>query len=175
MATKEAPSSTETHQNSDTPSTPLTVNAQFLKDLSYECADPIKTFQSLDRAPEVTVSVDIQATPLQDNTFEVGLKISAEASHKGQKAYVVEVDYGGVFALGPDVPEEAKHPLLMIECPRLLFPFARSIIATATREGGFPPLGLVPIDFVSLYQKQAARQKQGETASGPKDATKKGH
>ena len=152
------------------PSTPLTVNAQFLKDLSYECTNPVKTFQSMDSAPEVNVSVDIQAAPIKDNSFEVTLKIAAEAKHKGERAYVVEVEYGGVFSLGADVPKEARHPLLMIECPRLLFPFARSVIADATREGGFPPLGLVPIDFVALYRQQAERQKQAENAESENTA-----
>tara|TARA_A100000171_G_C2133491_1_gene148318 strand:- start:1806 stop:2321 length:516 start_codon:yes stop_codon:yes gene_type:complete len=162
MATKEETSSKENQQNSGEPSTPLTVNAQFLKDLSYECSDPVKTFQTMESAPEINVSVDIQATPLKENSFEVALKISAEATNKGEKAYVVEVEYGGVFSLGADVPEEAKHPLLMIECPRLLFPFARSVIADATREGGFPPLSLVPIDFVALYRQQIERQQKNQ-------------
>lgn len=165
MATKEDTSSKENQQNSGEPSTPLTVNAQFLKDLSYECSDPIKTFQAMDAAPDVNVSVDIQAQPVKENTFEVTLKIGAEATHKGEQAYIAEVEYGGVFTIGEEVPDEAKHPLLMIECPRLLFPFARAVIADATREGGFPPLGLVPIDFVALYRQQAEKQQKEQQAT----------
>lgn len=164
MATKEETSNQENQQTSGEQSTPLTVNAQFLKDLSYECTDPIKTFQSMEAAPDVNVSVDIQANPVKEDTFEVTLKIAAEATHKGEQAYLVEVEYGGVFTIGKDVPEEAKHPLLMIECPRLIFPFARSVIADATREGGFPPLSLVPIDFVALYRQQAERQQKEQKA-----------
>ncbi|MBA4750291.1 MAG: protein-export chaperone SecB [Alphaproteobacteria bacterium] len=139
----------------------LTVNGQYLKDLSFENPNPLESFQNLEGAPEVSVAVDIQATPLEENIFEVALKINANATQGDKSLYVVEVDYAGIFTLAKDLPQENHHPILMIECPRLLFPFARALIADVTREGGYPPLSLVPIDFVTLYRQQMEQMQQG--------------
>lgn len=151
---------------------PLTINGQYLKDLSFENPKPLESFQSLESAPEVSISVDIQANPLQDNTFEVTLKLNAQASQKETPVYMVEVEYAGIFTLAKDLPQENIHPILMIECPRLLFPFARALMADVTREGGYPPLSLVPIDFVNLYRQQMERlmaeKEAGSTPSAPK-------
>lgn len=142
---------------------PLTINAQYIKDLSFEHPNPIKSLQASDVQPEININIDVGAQNIQENTFEVVLTIKADAKRDGETLFIAEIEYGGIFSLGAEIPKEAVHPVLMIECPRLLFPFARSIIANTTREGGFPPLSLNPIDFAALYHQQmeaAAKEKK---------------
>jgi preprotein translocase subunit SecB len=104
--------------------------------------------------PKIEVNVAVNAKRAGDAVFEAELKITAKAtSEDGNNAFVVELLYAGLFGL-TNVPEEALEPFLIIEAPRILFPFARRIIADATRDGGFPPLMLDPIDFASLYMAQ---------------------
>ncbi len=105
------------------------------------------------------MNFDVSARGVGENTFEVVLNISAEAKLKGETAFLTELSYGGVFTL-QDIPAEHVRPVLLIECPRLLFPFARNIVAEATRDGGFPPLLINPIDFAELYRRQFAQQQQ---------------
>jgi preprotein translocase subunit SecB len=139
-------------------SPPLVVNAQYVKDLSFENPNAPNSL-ALRQAPQIAVNVDVKARPLAENAFEVLLVIGAEAKHDNQIAFVVELTYGGVFTLS-GIAEEHVRPILLIECPRLLFPFARAILAEATRDGGFPPLSLQPIDFAQLYRQQLAQQSQ---------------
>jgi preprotein translocase subunit SecB len=142
---------------------PLQVNAQYIKDLSFEVPGAPAIYGELAAgSPEISVRVDLAAEPLQKNTFEVVLKLAIDAKIKDSTAFIVELSYGGVFTL--NVPEEHLQPILLIECPRLLFPFARNIVADVTRDGGFPPMMLQPIDFVTLYRsriEQLAQQQQG--------------
>ncbi|MDR3439612.1 protein-export chaperone SecB [Telmatospirillum sp.] len=144
----------------------LQVNAQYVKDLSYEVPGAPGIFAELAGAsPEISVRVDLAAEPLQKNVYEVVLQLAIDAKIKDHTAFIVELSYGGVFTL--NIPEEHVQPVLLIECPRLLFPFARNIVADVTREGGFPPMMLQPIDFVSLYRsrmEQAAQQQPQGTA-----------
>ena len=146
---------------------PLQVNAQYIKDLSFEVPGAPTIFSELTAAsPEISVRVDLNAEPLRDGVFEVVLKLAVEAKTKDKTAFIVDLTYGGVFSL--NVPQEHVQPVLLVECPRLLFPFARNIIADVTRDGGFPPMMLQPIDFVTLYRtrmEQLAGQQQG-TAEG---------
>ncbi len=136
---------------------PLIVNAQYLKDLSFENPNaPQSLLAAQDGPPQVEVSVSVGGNNLAPNVYEVVLSITATAKQGEQTAFVIEVAYGGVFTIN-GIPDEHVKPVLMIEGPRLLFPFARSVIADGTREGGFPPLMLQPIDFVTLY-----RREQGE-------------
>ncbi len=129
---------------------PLVVNVQYIKDLSFEVPGAPQMFAHLDEAPQVAVKVDVEARPITDNSYEVTLEIGAEGTFKGERAFVVELSYGGVFTLN-GIPQDRVQPLILIECPRLLFPFARNVVADMTREGGFPPLMIAPIDFVALY------------------------
>lgn len=142
---------------------PLTVNAQYIKDLSFEVPGAPAVFNELaGSAPEISVRVDLNAQPLRDNIFEVVMQLAVEAKVKEHVAFIVDLTYAGVFTLA--VPEEHLQPVLLIECPRLLFPFARNIIADVTRDGGFPPMLLQPIDFVSLFRtrvEQAGQPPQG--------------
>jgi preprotein translocase subunit SecB len=141
----------------------LQVNAQYIKDLSFEVPGAPAIYGELaSGAPDISVRVDLAAEPLQPNVFEVVLQLAIEAKIKDRTAFIVELSYGGVFSL--NVPEEHTQPVPLIDCPRLLFPFARNIVAEVTRDGGFPPMMLQPIDFVTLYRnrmEQMAQEQHG--------------
>ena len=139
------------------------VHAQYVKDLSFENPEAPRSLSQQGAAPKIEVSVDVGARNLGPNQFEVELRITANADHEETKAFVVEVLYAGVFPLH-NVDESTMKPVCLIECPRILFPFARRVIADATRDGGFPPLLLEPIDFAVLYF-QSEQQQQGEAAA----------
>lgn len=146
---------------------PLTINSQYIKDLSFEAPSTPAIFNKMqNQQPDITVNVNVQASPLGGNIYEVVLHTRAECKITGTTAFLAELAYGGVFTLS--VPQEHLRPILLVECPRLLFPFARQILANTTREGGFLPLMLGPIDFVAMYQRHAQQQAQSDTASpGP--------
>lgn len=143
---------------------PLMVNAQYLKDITFENPNPVKFLQNNAESPEINVSIDIKLESMGDKTYEVTLQVSASAERKTEKLFIVEIEYAGIFTLG-NLPEEAIHPVLMIECPRMLFPYVRQIIANLTREGGFPALSLNPIDFVEMYHQQMAQHQQPPKSS----------
>ena len=130
--------------------------AQYVKDLSFENPNAPRSFQ-MQGQPQIEINVNVQARRAGEDMFEVDLKIEASAKSEDQTSFIVDLLYGGLFGLR-NVPEEALEPFLIVEGPRILFPFARRIIADATRDGGFPPLLLEPIDFAALYmaQRQAA-------------------
>ncbi len=147
------------------PQPPLVVNVQYIKDLSFEVPNAPDIYATLRSQPQVSINLDVQARALQDgqNVYEVVLAVKAEAREpvqnggEGRPVFIAELQYAGVFTLN-GVPTDSVEPLLLIECPRLLFPFARAILSDVTREGGFPPVLLQPIDFVGLWQsrRQAA-------------------
>jgi len=136
---------------------PITVNTQYVKDLSFENPNAPQTLVPQANPPAIDVNVNVQARGLGPNVYEVVLSITCTAKQEQLTAFIVEVAYAGVFTL-TGVPQEHVHPLLLIECPRLLFPFARALVANATRDGGFLPLLIQPIDFLDLYRRQAAAQ-----------------
>ena len=129
----------------------VVINAQYVKDLSFENPGAPENLVGKGDAPKIDVSVDIQVKGLQGKSYEVVLIISATAKAADKNLFVAELSYGGVFTV--DVPEAEHEPVLMIYCPSLLFPYARRIISDATRDGGFPPLMLDPIDFAALFQQ----------------------
>ena len=147
------------------PQPPLVVNVQYIKDLSFEVPNAPDIYATLRSQPQVSINLDVQARALQDgqNVYEIVLAVKAEAREpvqnggEGRPVFIAELQYAGVFTLN-GVPPDSVEPLLLIECPRLLFPFARAILSDVTREGGFPPVLLQPIDFVGLWQsrRQAA-------------------
>jgi preprotein translocase subunit SecB len=137
---------------------PLTVNAQYVKDLSFESPRAPHSLQPNQGQPAINVHVDVQAGRLAESMYEVVLKITANAKLAEQPFFLCELAYGGVFTLG-EIPEPQIHPVLLIECPRILFPFARAILSDVTRDGGFPPLLIQPVDFVRLYQETQSRQQ----------------
>ena len=150
----------------------LIVNAQYLKDLSFENPRAPHTLANLQTPPGVQVNVDVQADRLGENVFEVALRIRGEASKDDETIFVVETVFAGVFTVS-GTPKDSLGPILLIEAPRLLFPFARAIVADATRDGGYPPLLVNPVDFVDLYRRRlAAEQKAaGATPTADGDTT----
>jgi preprotein translocase subunit SecB len=130
---------------------PISVGAQYIKDLSFEVPGAPGIFSELSGAqPDLSVRVDLNATPLGNNAFEVTLILQVDAKVGERTAFIVDLTYGGIFVL--NVPEEHVQPILLIEAPRLLFPFARQVVADVTQGGGLPPLMLQPIDFAALFR-----------------------
>ena len=152
---------------------PLTMHGQYIKDLSFE--NP-RAPQSLieQKQPQLTLNVSVQTRQFDPKTFEVALVIDASAkTPENEPLFLLELVYAGTVSLG-QVPQEALGPLLLIETPRLLFPFARAIIANTTREAGFPPLNVSPVDFVALYRQtleQSGGQIPGVTGGNPPTGT----
>jgi len=138
---------------------PISVGAQYIKDLSFEVPGAPQVFAELAGAqPDLSVRVDLNAQPLGGNAFEVTLILAVDAKVGERVAFIVELTYGGIFML--NVPEEHVQPILLIEAPRLLFPFARAVIADVTSGGGLPPLMLQPIDFAALYRARVEHMTQ---------------
>ena len=135
----------------------LNVLAQYVKDLSFENPNAPRSLQTQQAQPQINIQINVNAKPLADSDYEVELKIEGRAEVTSLLMFSFELLYAGVFRI-VNVPQENLHAIVMIECPRLLFPFARELIATAVRNGAFPPLMIDPVDFVSLY-----RQKMAET------------
>ncbi|MCF8482975.1 MAG: protein-export chaperone SecB [Rhodospirillum sp.] len=146
---------------------PLIVNGQYIKDLSFEVPNAPRIFTEMEGQPEVPINVDVKAVAVGERFYEVTLHFRVEGRVKGNVAFICELDYCAVVTL--NLPEEHVNPVLLIEVPRLMFPFARNILADLTRDGGFPPLMIQPLDFAAMYRnRQIANQAQAEA----KDATK---
>ncbi|MBY8828125.1 protein-export chaperone SecB [Hephaestia mangrovi] len=138
--------------------------SQYIKDLSFENPNAPAIYQKT-AAPQIDVQFNIGAAQVNEEVHEVVLKIEVKAEVEGTVAFVVDFSYGGLFGLR-NVPADAVQPFLLGEAPRIMFPFARRIVADAIRDGGFPPLLLEPIDFNGLYVQQAAQRAQaGEPTS----------
>lgn len=131
------------------------VLGQYIKDLSFENPGAPRSLRPSDKAPKLDINVNVNAKPQSATEFEIELKLEAKAMRGKESLFIAEVTYAGLFQIR-NVPQEHMHPLLLIECPRLLFPFARQIIADATRQGGFPPLMIDPVDFAALYRQRLA-------------------
>ncbi len=136
------------------------VLAQYVKDLSFENPSAPRSLVQNGQAPNIQISVNVNARGLSEQDVEVELKIEGQAGEAAETIFRVELLYAGVFRL-QNVPEEQRAPVVLIECPRLLFPFARQLIADAVRNGGFPPLLIDPIDFAALYRQRAGGATQG--------------
>ena len=154
---------------------PITILAQYTKDLSFENPKaPASLAAAAKQPPQVEINVDVQAHDMQNDVYEVILRIVATARPAGPDgkadanadvAFILDLSYAGLFAL-KGVKDELRKPVLLIEAPRLLFPFAREILANTSRQGGFPPLLINPVDFSELYRRQAG-QIQNEQAADP--------
>ncbi|WP_075214214.1 protein-export chaperone SecB [Mongoliimonas terrestris] len=144
------------------PQPSLNVLAQYLKDLSFENPKAPDSLRNREGSPEISVGVNVASRQRSGVEYEVDLKIEVKAEQKGEMVFQIEMLYGGLFQVR-NVPQAHLHPFVMIECPRLLFPFARQIVADASVRGGFPPLMIDPIDFVQLYQQYLARMQAQTT------------
>ena len=150
---------------------PITVVTQYVKDLSFENPNAPAVLANATEAPHGNVQVDVQVRPLGASNYEVSLTLRAETRQKDQLGYLVELVYAGLFVVG-DVPPERIEPLIMVEAPRFLFPFARAIVMALTRDGGYAPLLINPIDFALLYRDHRQRAAQQAAApAGVKPAT----
>ncbi len=152
------------------PTTPaLVVNAQYIKDLSFEAPATPAVFGLLQRQqPNIGLNINVTATPMQQNMFEVVLNIKAECKTGETVCFILELDYGGLFTL--NVEDQYRQAVLLIECPRMLFPFARHLVSVISRDGGFPPVMIGPIDFVALYQQRLQEVRAQQPAGGPATA-----
>jgi len=146
-------------QPSQASSLPMHVLAQYVKDLSFENPNAPQSLLPNQPQPQVNIGVDVQAQMVGEDVYEVTLQLRCEARQGEAVAFIVELSYGGLFQL-PGLPQEHHRPVLMIEGPRMLFPFARAIVSSASRDGGYPPLMVNPIDFADLYHRQSAAAAQ---------------
>jgi preprotein translocase subunit SecB len=136
----------------------LTVVAQYIKDFSFENPNAPKSLGPRQEQPQINIQINVGASPQSDTDIEVVIKLEGKAETGSTLLFRFELEFAGLFRIR-NVPQESLNPLVMIECPRLLFPFAREIIATAVRNGGFPPLLLDPVDFVNLYRQKMAQMQ----------------
>ncbi|MBV8778054.1 MAG: protein-export chaperone SecB [Alphaproteobacteria bacterium] len=138
----------------------LIVSAQYIKDLSFENPRAPHSLQQETAAPSVDINVDVNAHNLNPDTYEVVLTVKATAKLNDDPLFLLELSYGAVVTVH-NVPRDMLAAVLLVETPRLMFPFARNIVADATRDGGFPPLMVNPIDFTELLRRSAAEQQAG--------------
>lgn len=137
----------------DEPQTPqILLNVQYVKDLSFEVPNAPTIYVQQDMKPKFSINVELDAQRLEGNVFEVVLKLGVDATANDDQVFLVELAYGAVATL-VGIPEEQLQPACLIEVPRLIFPFARRVIADVTRDGGFSPFLMEPIDFMRLYQQ----------------------
>ena len=136
----------------------LNILAQYVKDLSFESPGAPLSLRPREKSPSININVNVNANPIGENDFDVVLTLTAKAVDGKEVLFNAELTYGGVFRI-QGIPQEHLLPLLFIECPRLLFPFARQIISDATRNGGYPPLMIDPIDFAQMFQQRMAEEQ----------------
>ncbi len=144
----------------------MQVLGQFIRDLSFENIVAQKGVNG-EVSPDVQVQVNLDAKKRTvENQYEVITKFKVESRNKSDSAplFLMELEYGGIFQI-ENVPDDQLHPFLLIECPRMLFPFVRRIVSDVTRDGGFPPLNLDNVDFVALYRQELVRRAQAEQAA----------
>lgn len=149
---------------------PLTIQMQYVKDLSFENPNAPQTFTALGKTPpEVQVNIDVTPAHLTERLYEIVLSLRVTANVAQKPAFLVELDYAGIATVGKSVSEADMEPLLLAEVPRHLFPFARGVLATVTRDGGFPPFLLTPINFQQFYltHKKGALTATTAAAAAP--------
>lgn len=142
----------------------LNALAQYTKDFSFENPTAPRSLAPQQSQPKIGIQVNVNAKQMSDTDYEVELKLEGDAKTDDVVMFKFELNYAGVFRV-KNVPKEQLHPVVMIECPRLLFPFARQIVAESVRNGGFPPLYIDPIDFVALYRQRVAAAQQAAAAA----------
>jgi len=135
----------------------LNVLAQYVKDLSFENPNAPQSM-TIAKQPQISIQINVNAKQVSQTDAEVSLKLEGKAETDGSLIFSFDLEFAGMFRI-QNVPPESMNPVIMIECPRMLFPFARNILASTVRNGGFPPLLLDPIDFVALYRQRMAQQQ----------------
>lgn len=149
------------------------VIVQYIKDFSFENPRAPESLRAAQESPTINININVNANPVKaaksgdpepKDTFEVELKIEASAERGSEKMFFIELAYSGVFRL-ENIAQENIAPVILVECPRMLFPFARQIIAEATRNGGFPPLLIDPVDFAALFQQRIEMEKNQAQAA----------
>jgi preprotein translocase subunit SecB len=141
----------------------LNVLGQYIKDFSFENPNAPRSLTPTQLQPAIAIQINVSVQQLAETDYEVSLKLEGKADSSGTVLFAFDLTFAGVFRV-QNMPSPQVQPVVMIECPRLLFPFAREIVATAVRNGGFPPLLLDPVDFVALYQQRMA-QMQAQPAA----------
>jgi preprotein translocase subunit SecB len=159
VGTAAAPSEPPAAPASSGPQASLKILGQYLKDFSFENPNAPQSLAPQQQQPDINISVNVNARNLTPTDYEVELHLDAKATGAGKVIFAAELVYAGIFRL-ENFPPNLVQAAALIECPRMLFPFARQIMADATRNGGFPPLMLDPIDFVGMYQKRMRSQPQ---------------
>jgi preprotein translocase subunit SecB len=144
------------------PQTPpqLNVLAQYIKDFSFENPNAPQSLTPTQQQPTINIQINVNGKQVGDSDYEVDLKLEGKAESSTGVLFSFDLLYAGIFRL-QNIPQNDLHPVMMIECPRLLFPFAREIVANAVRNGGFPPLLIDPVDFVGLYRRRIS-ELQGQ-------------
>lgn len=142
----------------------LMLNTQYVKDLSFENPNAPLIFANLSEGPNIDVSIDVDVNHLQERLYEVILTLRVKAALKETVVFMIELDFAGLASIGEEVGEADSERLLLTEVPRHLFPFARAVVSDLTRDGGFPPLLINPIDFNELYASRKARDRPAATA-----------
>ncbi len=141
----------------------LNALAQYAKDFSFENPNAPRSLTPQQQQPQIGIQVNVNAKQMSDTDFEIDLTLEGDAKVGNEVLFAFDLTYSGVFRVR-NIPQDQLHPVVMIECPRLLFPFAREIVSSAIQNGGFPPLRIDPIDFVGLYrQRMAEAQPQAQT------------
>lgn len=141
-------------------SLPLYFSLQFIKDLSFENPRAPQVYENF-KEPEVNINVNVGARNLSERSFEVTLRLSVDAKAAGETTFLIELEYCGIAHVGPDVEEQNVQPLVLIEGPRMLFPFARAIVANLTRDAAYPLLLLGQMDFVDMYRAGMEQAQRG--------------
>ncbi len=141
----------------------INVLAQYTKDLSFENPNAPRSLQP-SQQPAINLQINVNSKSLSDTDFEIELTVEGKADAAGTVLFTFELIYAGIFRLN-NVPQDAVQAIMMIECPRLLFPYAREIVSSAVRNGGFPPLMIDPVDFVALYRQKLAQGQQAPAAN----------
>lgn len=141
----------------------MQILAQYIKDASFENPNAPQSLRAGLSAPQININIEIGRQLMEDSTVEVVLMLSAKAERDGQAVFLCEIEYAGLFGFA-NIPEEHLQPMILIECPRMLFPFARQVMAELTQGGGYPPILLDPPDFAAMFRDEMMRRaaEQGD-------------
>ena len=160
-APKKAETKTEAAPNGEEMAPAMNILAQYVKDFSFENPHAPGSLRPRDKAPEINININVNPNSMSETDFEVELKLDAKATDGEEVLFNVELIYAGIFRF-TGMPQEMLQMAVLIEAPRMLFPFARQIMADATRNGSFPPLMIDPVDFAQLFQQRMQQQQAAE-------------